>query len=287
MTLDGRGERATTTLRRLVARTRLPRRSARCACRIRSACSTSSVTDAPRLPAFERRVQGDGAGRARPADATAPCCATSCTSAPTAATRIDAARSGRAVRAAARTRRAAAAAPLRHRRVAAGGAGGNGAEDRRLAAPGERRAPPRDGRRRGAQLRDERAPARQRHLRAGVGAAGCRRRGHRARRRAVGRCRGARGGVGGRARRDRALAHGARLPRAGLRRRCRSSSRCSGPSCRTAAMRRRRARRGDGASCCCRTASSAGSRAAWSSARARSARARSSPRRSIPRCRRA
>ena len=189
MTLDGRGERATTTY---------------------GACSASGgalayrslgevemphslgllyeqITDASRLPALERRVQGDGARRARHADADGG------------AARPRPRRRRRPVRGrrrstpkrcSARARRRGAPLEQRHFDLAASLQ--DVLEDTvlalaALAARGERRAAPGDGRRRRAQLRDERAPARQRHLRRGLGAARRRRRRHRARRGAVGR----------------------------------------------------------------------------------------------------
>ena len=143
-----------------------------------------------------------------------------------------------------------------------------------LAPRGDRRRRPLPGRRRGAQLRDERAAARPRPVPTDLGAAGGRRRRDRARR-------GAAGSTPGDAAPTSAqLPHGPRLPRARQYAddEIEAFLRWSQAAVSPAAQRRR----GDGATCWRTTGSSAGSRGAWSSARGRWARARSWPRRSSP-----
>ena len=172
---------------------RVARRGA-CAAQPRTAVRAGDF--APGLSAFERRVQGHGAGglgHAAPRGLVEAACRHP---------------GGRPVPAAAagpdRARRPAPAARHgAHRgspgpgRIAAAGAGGDGAGAGRLAARGERRGPARDGRRCGAELRDERALARRRHLPRGVGAAGRGRRRYGAGCRAVGGCPRAPGRGGG------------------------------------------------------------------------------------------
>ena len=88
--------------------------------------------DAPsRLPALERRVQGDGAGRARHADAIARRCATKCTSASDGQYAIAPLDAEALFGPARGARRAARAAPSRPRRIAAGRARGDRARARR------------------------------------------------------------------------------------------------------------------------------------------------------------
>ena len=125
-------------------------------------------------------------------------------------------------------------------------------------------------RRRGAQLRRQRPAAARGAVRAALDPAGGRRRRRRARRRARDPPHGARQRRGARLRRATRM-HGA-LPRPGVRRRRRSKRSSRGSARSTSACRRDAAARARGASCWPRRRSSAGSRAAWSSARARSAR---------------
>ena len=139
-----------------------------------------------------------------------------------------------------------------------------------------RRATTLHGRRRRAQLRDERAAARPRPVRRDLGPAGGGRRRHRARRGALDRSRARAARGDGRRRLPRWTTPTS--ARATTTTRSRHFLRWSKLPLSAPGRRRRRGRRRSSPG----PGRSAGSRGGWSSARGRSARARSSPRRSTP-----